>query len=96
MEDAVEGLLNGMAVFGAPIVLVLDDLHTVTSPECLGLLDHAISHLPPNVRLFAVTRTDPALDLARLRVSQALVEPEQPSSRSRPRKRTTFSWRGGR
>ena len=73
-EDAVEELLNGMAAFGAPIVLVLDDLHTVTSPECLGSLDHAISHLPPNVRLFAISRTDPALDLARLRVSQALVE----------------------
>jgi ATP/maltotriose-dependent transcriptional regulator MalT len=53
---------------------VLDDLHAVTSEECLASIDYALEHVPPNVRVITATRIDPALRLAHLRVRGALSE----------------------
>ena len=74
VEDAVDELMNGIAALGSELVVVLDDLHTVTSAECLSSLDHAIAHLPADAHLVAVTRADPALRLASYRASGRLVE----------------------
>lgn len=74
VEDGVDELMNGIAALGSDLVVVLDDLHTVTSAECLTSLDHAIAHLPTDARLVAVTRVDPALRLASYRASGRLVE----------------------
>jgi LuxR family maltose regulon positive regulatory protein len=67
VEVAVDEVMNAVSDFGRPFTLVLDDLHTVTDRECLASLDHAIERLPPSARLIAITRADPALELARLR-----------------------------
>ena len=74
VESAIDELLNGAAAYGKRMVVVLDDLHEVTDGECLASIDHAISHLPSNVRLVLISRADPALRLARLRASGTLVE----------------------
>ena len=74
VEQAVDELLNGVAALRGPLVIVLDDLHVVTSEECLGTLEYAISHLPSNVRLILISRIDPALSLGRARASGSLVE----------------------
>ncbi len=74
VDDAVDELLNGAAAFDGPLVIVLDDLHTVTNSECVQSLGHAIAHLPSNTRVIAISRTDPALSLAKLRVAEALAE----------------------
>ena len=67
-------LLNGIATFGAPLTLVLDDFQGITDLECLGSIDYALDHLPPTTRLMVLTRSDPSLNLARLRASGALAE----------------------
>ena len=74
VEDAVDELLNGAAAFESRLVIVLDDVQTVHDAESLRSLDHAISHLPANVDLILISRADPALHLARLRVAGRLVE----------------------
>jgi LuxR family transcriptional regulator, maltose regulon positive regulatory protein len=74
VEVAVDEVMNGLAVFGSPVALVLDDLQTVTDADCLVTLDYAIERLPPNARLIAITRADPALELARLRGRGDLTE----------------------
>lgn len=74
MEAAVDELLNALAEFGGDLTLVLDDLHTVTNGDCLASIDYAVERLPASARLIAVTRSDPALGLARLRARGALVE----------------------
>jgi LuxR family maltose regulon positive regulatory protein len=74
IEDPVVELMNGIAAFGQELVLVLDDLHTVTDAECLASIDHAIAHLPANARLVAISRADPALRLGHLRAQGALAE----------------------
>lgn len=74
VEVAVDELMNGVAGLGRPVTLVLDDLQTVTDRDCLASLGHAIERLPPTARLIAITRADPALELARLRARGALSE----------------------
>ncbi len=74
IEDTVDELLNGAAAFDGRIVIVLDDLQTVTERDSLQSLDHALAHLPSNTRVVAISRADPALSLSRLRVADALVE----------------------
>ena len=74
VETAVDELMNGLVAYGQPITIVLDDLHAVGSERSLGSIAHAIGRLPANVRVFASTRSDPAISLARLRARGALVE----------------------
>ena len=74
IEDAVDDLANGLAAYGDEIVIVIDDVHTVTEKECVSSLDYFIERLPSTARLVVITRTDPALKVARLRVSGGLAE----------------------
>ena len=74
VESAVIELMNGIASFGAPLTLVLDDFQSITDLDCLDSIDYALEHLPPATRLMVMTRSDPSLNLARLRASGALAE----------------------
>ena len=74
VEAAVDELINGLAALGSELVVVLDDLHAVTSEECLSSIDYALAHLPSNAHVLVLARTDPALRLAPLRAAGALVE----------------------
>jgi LuxR family transcriptional regulator, maltose regulon positive regulatory protein len=77
LDVVVDEVMNGIAEFGGPITLVLDDLHTVIDSECMASLDLAIAHLPANARLIVITRADPALDIPRLRACGDLAELRQ-------------------
>ena len=70
----IDELLNRIGGFGRELVIVLDDLQTVTDRDALASIDYAVEHLPANARLIVITRIDPALGLARLRAGGALAE----------------------
>ena len=74
IERPVDELTNALAAFQTKLVVVLDDLQTVTDPECLASIDYALEHWPASARLIVVTRADPALRLSHLRAHGALVE----------------------
>ena len=74
IEVAVDDLMNAIASLKSGLVVVLDDLQTVSSEECMSSIDYALAHLPPTVRLVLVTRVDPPLKLARMRAAGALIE----------------------
>ena len=74
VEDAVDGLMNGIATFDGQLILVLDDLQAVTDADCLSSVDHALASLPGNARVIVVTRADPPLRLARMRAAGMLAE----------------------
>jgi LuxR family maltose regulon positive regulatory protein len=74
IEIQVDELMNGLAAFGNELVLVLDDLQCVTDTDCLASIDYALERLPATARLIAISRTDPALGLARLRARGQLAE----------------------
>ena len=73
-ETAVAHLTNGIAAFGAEVVLVIDDFQAVADPDCVASVERFIELLPSNGRLVLITRFDPPLPLGRLRASGDLAE----------------------
>ena len=74
LESALIELVNGIAMFGVPLTLVLDDFQSITDLDCLDSIDYALERLPPTMRVIVLTRSDPSLNLSRLRASGALAE----------------------
>jgi LuxR family maltose regulon positive regulatory protein len=74
VEAAIDELLNGLARHDGRVVIVLDDLHHVSSERCLRSLAYAVERLPRPARMVAMTRSDPGRRLARLRTRGSLGE----------------------
>ena len=73
-EDAVTELLDRLAAWPEPCVLVLDDYHLIEEPSVHEHLAFALAHLPPHARMAIATRSDPPFPLARIRVRGELLE----------------------
>jgi len=67
-------LINEIAENAISFVLVLDDFHVIRARPILEMLAFLLDHLPPPMHLVCLTRTDPDLPLARLRVRDQLVD----------------------
>jgi hypothetical protein len=68
-------LINELAEqINAPLSIVLDDYHFITSPVVHQLVDFLLESAPPSLQLIISTRTDPPLSLARLRAHGLLAE----------------------
>jgi LuxR family maltose regulon positive regulatory protein len=67
-------LVNGLAELPSPIVLVLDEVHELLSPQAGAALDFLVRHAPPQCRLVLAGRADPPLPIERLRLSEELAE----------------------
>jgi LuxR family maltose regulon positive regulatory protein len=59
---------------GAPLVLVLDDVHVITADRCRAILEFLSEQMPPGSQLMLVRRGDPGVPLGRLRANGDLVE----------------------
>ena len=73
-DAVVERLLSDLASLETRCVLVIDDLHELSSAEALGQLELLLAGMPPELRIVLATRHDPQLGLHRLRVAGALLE----------------------
>ena len=58
---------SALGALESPLVLVLDDLHAVTSPSCLDVLAALVEYVPPGSQIAIASREDPALPLGRWR-----------------------------
>jgi LuxR family maltose regulon positive regulatory protein len=67
-------LVNGLAELDSPLVLVIDDIHELTSPQATAAIDFLVRHAPEQLRIVLAGRADPPLPVERLRVSGALTE----------------------
>ncbi|MBN1933281.1 MAG: tetratricopeptide repeat protein [Anaerolineae bacterium] len=74
METLLTDLLNDVTKEAEPLVLALDDLHTITLPIIHDALAFFVEHLPPHAHLIALSRADPPWPLARYRVRRELIE----------------------
>ncbi|HTP11542.1 MAG TPA: LuxR C-terminal-related transcriptional regulator, partial [Anaerolineae bacterium] len=74
LENVLTPFMNELAQLPDRVVLILEDFHTITSNEVHGSLAFLIDHLPATLHLIIVTRTEPALPLARLRLRNELSE----------------------
>jgi LuxR family transcriptional regulator, maltose regulon positive regulatory protein len=71
---ALPRLGAAFAAIGRPMVLVLDDVHTLTNRDCLDALLPISKQLPQGSQLVLSSRAENGLPLARLRASGRLLE----------------------
>jgi LuxR family maltose regulon positive regulatory protein len=69
-----ERLVSNLDSLGEPVVLVIDDLHELSSAEALAQFELLLTRLPSALHVVLATRHDPHLGLARLRVAGELTE----------------------
>jgi LuxR family transcriptional regulator, maltose regulon positive regulatory protein len=74
LRDVLPAFVNVLASADAPLVLVLDDYHLVTSARVHASVAMLLDRSPPQLHLMLLTRADPALPLSRLRVRGDLAE----------------------
>lgn len=68
------GLLNEVATFQHPAILVLDDYHVISNSDIHVGMKFLLEHSIPTLHFVIATRTDPPLPLSRLRVRGQLTE----------------------
>ncbi len=73
-ESILVELINEIESLGKAIILVLDDYHTVDSPQVDAQLAFLLENLPARMHLVMASREDPNLPLARLRTRGSLSE----------------------
>jgi LuxR family maltose regulon positive regulatory protein len=64
---------NALAAMDRPLVIALDDLHTVTNPSSHNVLEALFHYVPPQSQIAVTSREGPTLPLARWRV-QGMVQ----------------------
>ncbi len=73
-EANLASLINLLAAMPDEMAVVLDDFHLITAPIILERIAYLIEHLPPNLHLFLVSRSDPLLPLPRMRARRQVCE----------------------
>jgi len=74
LRDVLPAFVNELASAEAPLILVLDDYHLVTSAQVHATVTTLLDRCPPQLHLMLITRADPPLPLSRLRVRGDLAE----------------------
>ncbi len=70
----VPALLNEVIEQLPPFILVLDDYYLIEAPSVHKIMALLIEQMPPSMHLILISRTDPPLSLARLRVNGDMTE----------------------
>ena len=73
-DDFAERVVVALSEVPGPLVLVIDDLHELSSDDALEELGHVVVHAGRRLRVVAATRRDPDLSLHRLRLDGGLTE----------------------
>lgn len=73
-ESITSLLINEIFNLSQNFLLVLDDFHVINSTEVLKLVTYLLEHIPCNIHIVILTRSDPALSVSRLRSQHQLVE----------------------
>lgn len=67
-------LINSIANLKDKVILVLDDYHLIRSPKINEIIKFLLDHQPINLHLVILSREDPKLPLASLRMRDKLTE----------------------
>jgi LuxR family maltose regulon positive regulatory protein len=73
-EPVLALLVNQLCALPNPAILVLDDYHLISAAVIHQAVAYLLDHLPAQVHLAILTRTDPLLPLSRLRARGQLTE----------------------
>ena len=80
-DVVVDRLLSELDALEEPAVLVVDDVHELSSAEALAWLELFLARLPSQLLVVLVTREEPRLGLHRLRLAGELTELRDPDLR---------------
>ena len=73
--DTVADAANALETWrGEPILLVIDDLHTLQSTPAEAALERLIDYAPPQLTVLVASRVPPLFNLPRMRVSGEVLE----------------------
>ncbi|WP_328521009.1 LuxR C-terminal-related transcriptional regulator [Kribbella sp. NBC_00359] len=70
----VDKVLSELTAYGGPVVLIIDDLHELTSAEATDQLTVLLTNLPADIHAIVATRRDLPLRLHQLRLAGELAE----------------------
>ncbi len=70
----VRRLINELYQLEAPVILVLDDYHSIEEREIHNGVSYFLEHLPPTTHVVLITRADPPVNLGRVRGRGDLLE----------------------
>jgi LuxR family maltose regulon positive regulatory protein len=73
-SEIVQTLVAELSSATRPLALVLDDFHAIDNPEIHDVMTELLTQLPLDMRVVLISRTEPPLQLARLRSRQDLFE----------------------
>ncbi len=73
-EGLVRRLISELEALDEPVVLVIDDLHELVSPDAQAQLELLLARRPRLLYVVLATRHDPSLGLHRLRLAGELTE----------------------
>jgi LuxR family maltose regulon positive regulatory protein len=73
-EPVAIRLINDISQLADDLILVLDDYHVIEASGVHEGLSYLLEHQPPNLHIILITRVDPSISLARLRVHNQLIE----------------------
>jgi LuxR family maltose regulon positive regulatory protein len=74
LEDGVTTLINELAGVPEDFALVLDGYQAITSPVVHEAVQLLLDYLPPQMHVFIASRSEPPLQLARLRVRRQMLD----------------------
>ena len=74
VADRILAQLADQTERGEHVVLAIDDVHELTSPDALAHLTHLLTRLPPGAHVILATRRDLPLRLHQLRLAGDLAE----------------------
>ena len=74
LESLLTVLINEISLQSKPVVLVLDDLHLIHAQPVLDALGFLLEHVPPELHLVLLSRSDIPLPLARMRARNQVLD----------------------
>jgi LuxR family maltose regulon positive regulatory protein len=89
-EAILSTLINELASVPEPFALVLDDVHEIRSNAVHESISFLLEHMPPRMHLVLLTREEPELPLARLRMRGEVADLGVDELRFRPEETAEF------
>ena len=74
LEDTLARFIHGLMDLKQDVILILDDYHIIRNGQVNNEMQYLVDHAPAHIHLILLTRSDPPLELARLRVAGQLGE----------------------
>jgi LuxR family maltose regulon positive regulatory protein len=77
LESTLTTLINEMSRFTGDLVLILDDFHLIEDDSIHQSFASLLIHMPANIHLYILSRSEPPMALSKLRASHQLNQLDQ-------------------